>query len=277
MNHHLPILLADWDDLLKGLVPVAFLLIWVISQLVDAKKVGKAGGNQAAAPKPPRPRQLQQPPQGGAPARPGQPAQGGAMRDQVEEFLQRAGRPARPDQHRPAADPLDPAAARREVRPAAARPPQDVEVLLNEGRKVPERGPLAQPLRPLSQRAGDPAEAVLGKGGRPRRPAASEPSGESVAEYVSEHVDATARALGEHASHLGERVIQADEQFDVQLKAKFDHKLGKLASQRDSNQPDQPVAVDSPAAQIAAMLADPAGVRQAIVLSEILNRPSDRW
>ncbi len=40
---------------------------------------------------------------------------------------------------------------------------------------------------------------------------------------------------------------------------------------------ERATAAETPAGQIAAMLADPAGVRQAIVLSEILNRPSDRW
>ena len=34
---------------------------------------------------------------------------------------------------------------------------------------------------------------------------------------------------------------------------------------------------DTPAAQIAAMLANPDGVRQAVIINEILRRPSDRW
>jgi hypothetical protein len=34
---------------------------------------------------------------------------------------------------------------------------------------------------------------------------------------------------------------------------------------------------NSPVGQIAAMLASPGGVRQAMVINEILRRPSDRW
>lgn len=273
MFEHAPILLAaGWKDVLGALVPLAFLLIWVISQLAAAKKVGKppAGRKPAAPPQPRRPA-------GGQPRQP--PA--GGMRDQVEEFLRRAGRPAKPGQRRPAADPLNEPVGRRPPQgPGGQQPPGGIQVLVDDQPPSADRGPLAEPLRPLDQRVGQSEGQPSAAGRRrrgPRRPIAPKPQHESVAEHVAEHVDAAARALGRHAAQLGGDVIRADEQFDVQLKAKFDHQLGTLASARDAGQPEQPAAAASPAEQIVAMLSDPAGVRQAIVLREILSRPIDRW
>jgi hypothetical protein len=100
-----------------------------------------------------------------------------------------------------------------------------------------------------------------------------------VAEHVAEHVADSTRQFSEEVSHLGERVKQADEQFDIQLQQKFDHELSSLAERRaPQTQAEAAVApVPSQAAQIAALLASTDGVRQAIVLNEILRRPEDRW
>jgi hypothetical protein len=271
MLHQTPILLAaGWKDVLGALVPLVFLLLWVISQFAEAKKGGNPAGRKPAAGQPPKP----------APG-PGGRAAVGPMRDQVGEFLRRAGRPPQPGQGRPVGDPLDPLASRQPSGPSA-RPPEGIEVLLDDKPPATERSPLAKPLRPLDERVGQAAEpSPLAATPRrlPRRPIAAKPRRESVAEHVAEHVDAATRELAEHSARLGDRVIQADQQFDDQVKAKFDHQLGTLGSQRDAGPPERPTAPasDAPARQIAAMLADPAGVRQAIVLSEILNRPSDRW
>jgi hypothetical protein len=255
MFDHAPILLAAWNDVLEALGGLLFLLIWwAVSRVVEANKAGQAPGPKPAAP--PQPQRQPVPPQQARPA-------AAMVRDQVEEFLRRAGQPAKPG---PGRRPQPP-----------ARPAGEIEVLLSEVPAASERNPLAEPLRPLGQRVGQSAPTEKRRRST-RRPVAPKPQlGGSVAEHVAEHVGGAVRALGEHASQLGERVIQADEQFDVQLKAKFDHRLGTLASERDAGQQERLAAADTPARQIAAMLADPAGVRQAIVLSEILNRPSDRW
>jgi hypothetical protein len=104
---------------------------------------------------------------------------------------------------------------------------------------------------------------------------------ESVAEHVRQHIDSASRALGQQASKLGQRIVREDEEFDVQLKAKFDHEVGTLSSKdRVTDTPSQsPVTTDtsSPAAQLAALLASPDGVRQAVILNEVLRRPSERW
>jgi hypothetical protein len=99
-----------------------------------------------------------------------------------------------------------------------------------------------------------------------------------VAEHVAEQVVARAENLATHASKLGQRIVAEDQQFDTQIKSKFDHKVGTLAGS-ELSEPAQPTppSTDTPAAQIAAMLANPGGIRQAVLLNEILRRPSDRW
>jgi hypothetical protein len=79
---------------------------------------------------------------------------------------------------------------------------------------------------------------------------------------------------------LGQRIIEDDAQFDVQLKAKFDHTVGSLTGSAVTAAEQAAAAAsaaETPAAQIAAMLATPEGVRQAIIVNEILRRPTDRW
>jgi hypothetical protein len=96
---------------------------------------------------------------------------------------------------------------------------------------------------------------------------------------VASHVGAAVTEIRQEVSHLGEAVITADKQFDVQLQQKFDHQLGSLRQQQLTPLQDPRLAppVDTPASQIVAMLTNPAGVRQAIVVNEILRRPEDRW
>jgi hypothetical protein len=86
--------------------------------------------------------------------------------------------------------------------------------------------------------------------------------------------------LGEQTSRLGQRIIDDDQQFDVQLKAKFDHTVGTLTGSDVATAAQAAAAAAAasrPAAQIAALLASPEGMRQAVVLNEILRRPSERW
>jgi hypothetical protein len=100
----------------------------------------------------------------------------------------------------------------------------------------------------------------------------------SVAEHVAEQVTSRANSLGAKASKLGQRIANEDQQFDTKIKAKFDHTIGTLGGS------DAPIAVeqispsnDSLAVQLVAMLANPTGVQQAVLVNEILRRPSDRW
>jgi hypothetical protein len=91
-------------------------------------------------------------------------------------------------------------------------------------------------------------------------------------------VTSRADSLGAQASKLGQRIATEDQQFDTKIKAKFDHTIGTLGGSELPITVEQTLpSADSPAAQLAAMLANPTGIQQAVIVNEILQRPSDRW
>jgi hypothetical protein len=260
-----PVLAVDIGEILVGLVALIFV---IIRQLLEANK--NAGLKAAKPPVLPQP-QAQNPNKAPGPA-PAAGQQADPLRTQVEEFLRRAGRPAQPNQPRPASQ---------------------IEMLVNPSQPTEERT-IGQPLRQAewrqtpsssaspqsaagtekarsAQSAAGTEKARSARGGKSRKR-------KSVAEHVAEQVVARAESLATHASKLGQRIAAEDQQFDVQIKSKFDHKVGTLGESESSAAaaPAQPLS-DTPASQIAAMLANPGGVRQAVILNEILRRPSDRW
>ena len=99
-----------------------------------------------------------------------------------------------------------------------------------------------------------------------------------MAEHVAEQVTAHTRSLADKASQLGQRIVAEDQQFDVQLKAKFDHAVGTLAETAMPSTAEQTAPPsETPASQLASLLANPSGIRQAVLVNEILRRPSERW
>ena len=245
------LLLADIIEVVGILLALLVPLLYAVKQIADAKQAqgppdGQANAPQQAGPQPPRQAAGQQ---------------ADPLRDQVEEFLRRAGRGPQGERGRPA--------------------PRDIEVLLDEESAVPRR--VAEPARPGQAR---PAVVPLPSAGpTPIAPPASPQRAarrsvipqkrKTLAERSTERAAARASKMAEQMSHLGQRIIEDDQQFDVQLKAKFDHTVGTLA---ESVVPTVVlVPNDTPAGRIAAMLASPDGVQQAIILNEIFNRPSDRW
>jgi hypothetical protein len=237
------VLLADIEDILKGVVPLVVLLLWVIKQVAEAAKA-KAPD---ALPEPAVQRQPE------PPAAPRQAAgqQADPLRNQVEEFLRRAGKGQQPGR--------------------AQGTPREVEVLLEE---VPaqQRGAAVRQLEP-----GRPATPAAGSSSRR---AAAPRKRKSLAERATEKAAARTKQLAEQSSQLGQRIRAEDQQFDVQLKAKFDHTVGTLTGSAVTAAEQAAAAAsaaETPAAQIAAMLASPDGVRQAIVVNEILRRPTERW
>jgi hypothetical protein len=262
----MPLILADIVEVLGSLMGLVVLVMWVIRQIVEAnKQAGPPKGRPQAAPQPLQPQAQPQPPRGAQQA--GQQAD--PLRSQVEEFLRRAGRVPPGEREGP---------AQRRVRPAGA---SEIEVLIDEAAPPLERRPLSEPFRPVEQTvANAPRQpsASPRKAGTPRQPVA--PRRETVADHVAESVTAHSRAIGEQTSRLGQRIIEDDQQFDAQLKAKFDHTVGTLTGSgvAAAEQAAAVAAEESRAAvQIAHLLARPDGMRQAIVLNEILRRPSDRW
>lgn len=107
--------------------------------------------------------------------------------------------------------------------------------------------------------------------------------GETVAEHVSGHIQTA--GFEERLSHLGEDVDHSDDRMEAHLHDVFEHDLGQLGAKTsiaeestlddDSPPPKGPARLST--ADVLAMLSQPDSIRQAIILTEILNRPEDRW
>jgi hypothetical protein len=176
------------------------------------------------------------------PAKPARPAGQGSVQSEIEEFLRRAN---------------------QKKEPAANRPP----------RQQPPRAKLAEkPAR---------AEVVRAEVVRER------PVGGEVEKHVKKYLDE--EEFVRRSKKMGEEVAESDEKIERRLKSVFDHSLSKIAATPGvtASPPNAKLAETAPqitvatpsiaAGDVAALFGNPLSVRQAIILSEILNRPSDRW
>jgi hypothetical protein len=250
-------LLADIQEIVGAVITLGALIFWVIQKIAEA--------NKAAQNKPPRP---VAPPQAQAAAQRGARQAGqqaDPLRNQVEEFLRRANQGNAPRQ-----------GAQQPRQPATSV--QEIELLLSEEPSQPSQRTVGTLTGTMQSRAAEKGKSVVQQSDkRPERRSVIPRKRKTLAERADERVAARTNAIAQQASSLGQRIITEDRQFDDQLKAKFDHSVGTLASNTVSETELVPVVSTSPAAQIAAMLANPDGVRQAVVLNEVLNRPTDRW
>ena len=113
------------------------------------------------------------------------------------------------------------------------------------------------------------------------------PEEESVPAHGRQYVPA--EEFGHLASDVGERLPKVGETADARLHDVFDHGLSRIgAVPGESARPAQPEEATAPedritslpataAAGLAAILASPVGLRQAILLNEIFQRPEHRW
>jgi hypothetical protein len=257
-------LLADLGDVLQGLAPIIFVILYGIAHLVGSLQQEKKKA-------PPRPRPA--PPQNFGGAREAGGAAGGnqptleeTLRREVEEFLRRAqgqapqqakNQPQRPQQR---TAPQRPSLAQTrsgrqgEQRPKAPTPPRR----LVEARPTEPQAPLSAP---LSEQ-------------QPRPSYAPTPLGAGVAQHVAEHLRST-QELVQHAQHLGADVALADERMQEHLRQRFVHPIGTLAPVTTSV--ERRLAGTPAARELRELLARPSGVRQLIIASEILRRPEERW
>lgn len=116
---------------------------------------------------------------------------------------------------------------------------------------------------------------------------AARPVGGQVAEHVTKYLDE--QSFTEREAALGRDVAQADREIDQRLRQKFDHGVSQLAAvPGEAAKP--PVAYEPPnltgatedipatfATGLLDLVANPESLRQAIILSEILHRPEERW
>lgn len=158
------------------------------------------------------------------------------------------------------------------LRRARSGPAQPVEPPRPKEKKKQPRKKLVEERRPLSEQQQPVVAQVL-----------DAPASRLAAHLDDQqHLD-TSRfdRWAQNMTHIARESEQMEshiqQTFDHQA---FDHQLGSLGG-RASNQSEgatisnnAPVAV---APQLAAMLADPQSMRQAIILQEILNRPEHRW
>lgn len=247
-----PILAADFTQIAITLVIIFFA---AMKALFEANKKPGPKRGPVVPPQPvnnPRPAIPNAPqPVGGQ--------QADQLRSQVEEFLRRAGRP--------------PQAA--EPQPPQPRPTSEIELLVGDQARSSKPEAVAEPVRGRAKRQ---SPEVPASDKRPPRRSVSPKRRVTLAERAADREAVRLSKLPEQPPHLGKRIIEEDTQFDNQLKAKFDHTVGTLTE--SSSKPQATVTAPvpaTPAAQIAAMLANPEGVRQAVILNEILHRPSDRW
>ncbi len=251
------LILANLDDILKTVLPIIFMILYGVAQLVG----GQQAKNKRKAPIE-RPRPAPPDPPGAAPRQAGNPPNlEQTLRREVEEFLRRAQgqQPAPP--------------ARRE--PGSR--PQTIGQVRPDGRR-PER---PSPRRPEPQRRSEgvrrltPASTPIAPMATPAAGAAPAPLGSGVARHVSQHLGGTA-AIAEHAKKLGADVAQADERMQQHLQQKFVHQVGAMAQQATATQ--RRTAAASPmAGELVKLLARPESLRQMILAGEILRRPEERW
>lgn len=197
-----------------AIIPIIFLIIWVISQ------VAGAGKNQPAARRQQQPRPRRNP-QGAQPA--------AAVDEEIQQFL------------------LDTADAGEEVQVAKPMTLAEAEAKREAKRPKPAAAKQQQRLGDLDTSEFSQRSSQMGSGVR-----------------AEESQMAARRKKQDDARHK-----------------KFDHTLGQLEKTATTDRSEHPERFKkvpkSAAAGLVAMLADGESLRDAIIFSEIINRPADRW
>jgi hypothetical protein len=165
-------------------------------------------------------------------------------------------------------------------------------------RAAQRRGP-PPPARPavIPAEVIEPRPATVRPAGVPQSPDLVlqdvEPDG-GVGQSVREHLGEP--RFNQLNPELGKEVLEADEKMESHLHQVFDHRLSRLSSAPgpaapagtagwalaapgSDAAPESPASADQNplAASLAAMLANPTTIRQAVLLQEILHRPEERW
>ena len=169
--------------------------------------------------------------------------------------------------------------------PPRPAPPDAGDEIEEFMRRAAQRQP-ARGTRPLAVQA-SPVLAEPVRAEVIAEVAQEKPVGGQVSEHVQKYLDEQAFTRREDA--LGKEVAQADRQIDQHLQQVFDHRVSKLeavpgeaAAPPAAYEPPNLVgsAEDVPASFATGLLeliTNPDSLRQAIILSEILHRPEERW
>ena len=243
-----PLLAAN--DWLGIIVPIVFFIIYALNQLL-ANKNPKAGQRPPQRREPQAERPMRPNPNAPPAANPPAPrAQGGKptpLDAEIEQFLRRADqrRGNRPQQKRPAQQQQPPKA-----------PPKSAPRSL--AREADNSGPIA-------------AEALGDRGLS------------SVAASVEQHMGS--RGFAQRAEHLADDMARGNQQMEEHLQKSFNRKVGtldsttqgRIATPLTDTAAQADTGPQSQASALAELLSNAQGVRQAMILSEILERPEHRW
>ena len=85
--------------------------------------------------------------------------------------------------------------------------------------------------------------------------------------------------IAEHTRRLGEEVDLADDKLAAHLHQVFDHDLGRLkkTASESAGAPIAAAASEVTVSELLKLLRSPDSIRDAIIMSEVLKRPEDRW
>lgn len=165
-------------------------------------------------------------------------------------------------------------------------PADEVEEFLKRvaqrrGEKAPQKAATHQaaPPRPAAPKA-RPVSPAAPKEAAPRR---SRPMGSDVEQHVEQALDS--RKFADRAEHMT-TVDRADESMSEHVRTVFEHRIGQFQTETITDDAGSISAETAaaprvvgplPAQQLAESLTSPDGMRQAILLGEVLRRPTHRW
>jgi hypothetical protein len=140
-----------------------------------------------------------------------------------------------------------------------------------------------KPGRQKQARQQSPPKAPLPseKKARAPEPVAAQRRGfDSIAESVQQHLGS--RTFDQREQRLADDVVRAEQELSQHVEQAFTHRLGTLGSGETAVTPiDAAVAPTSDstsmARAVAGLLVNQQSLRQAVLLKEILERPTDRW
>lgn len=151
---------------------------------------------------------------------------------------------------------------------------KELENLLAEITRQQAAGAPSKPPPPAAAAAAPPTARLT-----PRRQpldaevVMAEPVRQSVRQHVAKTVDTT--DITQNLSRLGADVGLADDRMEARLQGRFDHQLSHIQDRTGSEPALDHGGTATPLAK--PWFQDHEAVRQAIIMSEILNRPVDRW
>jgi hypothetical protein len=235
------VLFAAGFDWLEALLPVAFVLFWIVSQIIAVIRRVQGGNGRGNAPRP-QPLPRIEPPRG-----PAQPVPEGAdwrgeLERQIAEFLRESqGQPAAQAREKPAPRTADSGPRRDDTAQGRGREKSRSQRSVTN-KPAAERQTTRQTVRPAAVPA-RPATATATTG------AGVEPAKGDVTRHVQE-------AFPRSLSHLEGGLVHDAPPM-----------IGDPATRPTATAADDLVK----------MLRNPATIRQVIIMREVLDRPVDRW